>query len=552
MSEVKSTPPSTAKKLVTAALPYANGSIHIGHMLEHFQTDFWVRFQRMQGVECLHICADDTHGTPIMVRARKEGITPEELIERSRKEHMADFEDFEIGFDHYSSTHTEANRKISEEIFLAMKEGNHIDVRSVEQSYCEHDKMFLPDRFVVGTCPKCGAEEQYGDACDSCGTTYSPTDLKDSKCSICGNKPVLRESDHVFFQLGHFTEFLSQWVPAHTQKEISNKLKEWLGDELRDWDISRDAPYFGFEIPGFKDKYFYVWVDAPVGYISATQEWCEKNGRDLSEFWQNDDCPIYHFIGKDIVYFHTLFWPAMLQGSKFNTPEQVFVHGFLTVNGEKMSKSKGTFINARTYLNHLDPLALRFYMATKLTPGVDDLDMNLDDFMNRVNSEYIGKITNVASRGAQMLHKKIDGKLGVLPEDGRKLVEEAQSKASVIAELYEAREFNKAMIEIRQIAEMANKYFDEKEPWKLIKEDVEETRKVLTTAINLFRQMAIYLKPILPSYVAKVETLLREEPYTWQSVNEFLEEREIEKYEHLAKRIEGKDVEAMIESGKQE
>jgi methionyl-tRNA synthetase len=393
------------KILVTSALPYANGDIHIGHLVEYLQTDFWVRYQKMRGNECLYMCADDTHGTPVMISANKLGITPEELISEYHKRHMEDFTDFQITFDNYYSTNSPENRELSETIFAHMQENGHVDKRAVKQNYCENDRMFLPDRFVTGTCPRCGSEDQYGDSCDVCSSTYSSFELVDAKCTLCGVPPVAKESEHLFFVLNNFRDFLVDWVKTHTPEEVKNKLQEWLKQDLRDWDISRDAPYFGFEIPGYKNKYFYVWVDAPIGYMSATKNWCEKNGRDFAEFWKDTDTELYHFIGKDIIYFHTLFWPAMLHNSAFRTPDQVFVHGFLTINGEKMSKSKGTFIKARTYLDHLEPLYLRYYYACKLTSSMDDIDLNFDDFVQRVNSDLIGKITNLASRGAQMLNK---------------------------------------------------------------------------------------------------------------------------------------------------
>lgn len=545
---------SEKKMIVTAALPYANGPIHIGHLVEYLQADMWARFQKMRGKDCLYICADDTHGTPIMLRARKEGITPEELIARSQEEHVKDFADFEINFDHFSSTNSETNREFCEEIYNKMLEKEHIDTREIMQSFCEHDNMFLPDRFVKGTCPKCGAEDQYGDSCDACGATYSPIEMKDSYCAVCGNTPVEKGSEHYFFQLGHFNNFLSTWVKEHTQSEIANKLKEWLEGGLRDWDISRDGPYFGFQIPGTTDKYFYVWVDAPVGYISSTKEWCDKNSADFDSIWRKDsaDSEIYHFIGKDIVYFHCLFWPAMLENAGFKTPTKVFVHGFLTVNGEKMSKSKGTFIAARTYLNHLNPMHLRYYYATKLSASVSDIDLNFDDFIGRVNSELIGKITNMASRGAQMLHKKIDGVTGSIPDDGMVFVKAAQERGEVIAKHFQDLEYAKAMQEIRGIAEEANRYFDEKEPWKLIKEDVEATRGVLTTALNMFRIMAIYLTPVLPEYSKNVEKLFSDEPYTWESSKTVFENKPIQKYEHLASRIEEDKVKLVVEESRSE
>ncbi len=536
--------------ITTSALPYANGSIHIGHLVEYLQTDFWVRFQKMRGHKCLYICADDTHGTPVMIRARKEGIAPEELIAKSQEEHLKDFKEFQINFDNYSSTHSENNKMLAEKIFKSMESNNNIDVRSINQTFCEHDNMFLPDRFVKGTCPNCKAENQYGDSCDNCGATYSPTEVIDPACAICGNTPIEKSSDHIFFKLNDFKDFLAQWVPKHTQSEVSNKLKEWYETDLRDWDISRDAPYFGFEIPGHPNKFFYVWVDAPIGYMSSTKEWCEKNNLSFDEFWNDDKTEIYHFIGKDIVYFHALFWPAMLKTAEYKTPDQIFVHGFLTVNGEKMSKSKGTFIAARTYLDHLDPTYLRYYYACKLR-GIEDLDLNLEDFAQRVNSDLIGKITNLGSRGAQMLNKKLDGTMSSVSPEGQKLIEFARSKSESIASNYESLNFAKALTEIRDIADEANRYFDEKAPWKLIKEDEATTKEILTCILNVFRILTIYLKPILPEYAQKVEKLLMEESeFTWDSINTTLENIKIGPFEHLATRVDPKKIEAMVESSK--
>ncbi len=534
------------KILVTSALPYANGDIHLGHLVEYLQTDFWVRFQKMRGHECRYMCADDTHGTPVMISARNQGITPEELIERFHKRHLSDFTGFSVDFDNYYTTNSPENRVLSEEIYAKMLEGNHIEERPIRQLYCDVDKMFLPDRFVRGICPSCGSPDQYGDSCDVCSATYNPAELKDSRCVICGTPPQERESMHIFFKLNNFRSFLKDWVRGHTSKEIANKLDEWLKDDLRDWDISRDAPYFGFPIPGKKDKYFYVWVDAPVGYISSTKNWCERNNRDYREFWHSGDAELYHFIGKDIVYFHTLFWPAMLSLSGFKTPDQVFVHGFLTVNGEKMSKSKGTFIKARTYLDHLDPMYLRYYYACKLGATVEDVDLSMEDFVNRVNSELIGKITNLASRSVQML-AKIGLKTGTLSGDGLALVEKIRGSAETIATHYENRNFNRAMMEIRSLAEDANKYVDENEPWKVIAADPEKARGIITAVINSFRLLAIFLKPVLPVYAARVEELFNEAPYTWESAGRSLEETEVRPYEHLAQRIPKEAVDAIIQ-----
>lgn len=538
--------------LVTSALPYANGDIHLGHLVEYLQTDFWVRFQKMMGRRAIYMCADDTHGTPIVIRAKREGITPEQLIARSREQHLKDFLDFHIEFDQYGSTHSEFNQKNCSSIYESMVSGGHVHEKSIDQAYCESCEMFLPDRFVKGDCPKCGASDQYGDSCDACGATYSPTEMKNAACSECGSAPSEKESKHVFFKLDEFRDFLKEWVPAHTPKEVANKMKEWLDESLRDWDISRESPYFGFKIPGYEDTYFYVWVDAPVGYISTTEQWCEEHGEKLSDWWKNPETEIVHFIGKDIVYFHTLFWPAMLKCAGFQTPDQVFVHGFLTVNGEKMSKSKGTFVKARTYLDHLDPMYLRFYYGCKLNSSLGDVDLNMDDFVQRVNSDLIGKITNLASRGAQMLGKKLDGRMGALDEEGRQLLNLARSKSQEVANHYQNRDFNRAVQVIRSIADEANRYFEHKEPWKMVKVDAEATRVVLTTVLNVFRVLAIYLKPILPHYVQKVEALFGEEPYDWTAIELIMENRDIQKFQHLAQRIDPAAVEKMVDSSKVE
>lgn len=535
------------KILVTAALPYANGDIHVGHLVEYIQADIWSRFQKMRGHECIYLCADDTHGTPIMIRARQEGVSPEAWIEKCHKEHEKDFRDFEILFDEYHTTNGPENKETVEFIFNQIQSKGLVTTKPVKQPYCEHDKMFLPDRFVKGVCPKCGASDQYGDSCDVCGSTYSPTEVKEAKCSVCGNPPTEKESDHVFYKLNNDREFLRSWVKEHTNEGVSKKLMEWLEGELKDWDISRDAPYFGFEIPGHPQKYFYVWADAPVGYIGTTKKWCARNGRNYEEFWKSDKAEIYHFIGKDIAYHHTLFWPFMLKNSGLDTPNEVFVHGMLTVNGEKMSKSKGTFINARTYLKYAEPTYLRYYYATKLTSGIDDFDLSFEDFVSRVNSDLVGKITNLASRGAQMLNKKIDGQIGALSGEGRALVEKCQLASEKVAQLYEQREYSKALIEIRNLADLANRYFDEKEPWKLIKSDIEETRQVLSTILNVFRIIAIYLKPVIPSYVEKVESLFKESSYTWKDSQTLIENQKIGPFSHLAQRLELDQLQKIIE-----
>ena len=533
--------------IVTSALPYANGAIHIGHLVEYLQTDFWVRFQKMRGNNCVYVCADDTHGTPIMIRARQEGITPEALIARSHEEHTRDFHDFEVDFDNYYTTHSPENRAFCEAIYARMVETDSLSSRMLPQLYCEHDAMFLPDRFVKGTCPKCQAADQYGDSCDRCGATYATSDLTDARCSICSRTPVIRESEHLFFELEPYREYLREWLPKHTARDVSNKLMEWFGEPLRGWDISRDAPYFGFEIPGHPDKFFYVWLDAPVGYMASLQNWCERNGQTFDAWWNAADTEIYHFIGKDIVRFHCLFWPAMLKCGGYKRPDQVFVHGFLTVNGEKMSKSKGTFISARTYLDHLPPLYLRFYYACKLNGTTDDIDLNLEDFAGRVNSDLVGKITNLASRGAQMLHKNLEGRAGTMDATGRALYETACTQAETIAHHYEQRDFSQVMVSIRELAESANRYFDAQAPWTLIKQDPEATRCVLTSILNIFRVLAIYLKPILPSYAADVEKLFGEAPYVWTDTARPFENRVLNPYAYLATRVDPKQVAAMVE-----
>ena len=544
---------SKRKILVTAALPYANGQIHVGHLVEYFQADFWSRFQKLRGHECYYVCADDTHGTAIMVEARRRKITPEELIKGVWQQHTQDFSDCQITFDHYSSTNSTENRELCEEFYAQMSAKNHMSKKSVEQLYCEHDKMFLPDRFVKGTCPKCSSPDQYGDTCDVCGSTYSPSDLKNSYCSVCRTPPIKNSSDHLLFKLEDFREFLLKWLPDHTSKEVTNKMKEWFNEPLRDWDISRDAPYFGFEIPGHPQKYFYVWVDAPMGYVSGFKQLCKKNNLSFADFWKTDKkAEVFHFIGKDIVYFHTLFWPALLKAADYRTPTQVFVHGHLTVNGEKMSKSKGTQLNARTYLNHLDPSYLRYYYACKLNAGMDDLDLNLEDFTSRVNSDLIGKITNLGSRGAQMLGKRFNGELTQLDTAGSKVVLNAQAKAEVIAQLFEEREFAKAISEIRSIADEANRYFDEFAPWKLVEKDPALTQQILTSTLNVFKILTIYLKPILPIFAQKVESLFGAQSWTWEDVNKNLTSGKIKDYQHLITRIDPEKIKLMTEESRLE
>lgn len=535
---------SKRKMIITCALPYANGAIHLGHMLEHIEADIYARFQKMNGHECLFICADDTHGTPIMIKARELNLKPEDYIAQSFKDHTADFKDFSIGFDHYGSTHSEENKKLSEIFYERLKAKGHIHKKPIEQLYCTHDKMFLPDRFVKGTCPKCKTPGQYGDSCDVCASTYSPGDLIKPGCSICGTAPIKKESDHIFFRLNDFKNELQNWLPEHTAPEVSKKMMEWFSEDLRDWDISRDEPYFGFQIPGEPGKYFYVWVDAPMGYISATEQHLKKQGRSFEEFWAKDSkTDVFHFIGKDIVYFHTLFWPALLSGAGFRTPTAVHVHGHVMVNGERMSKSKGTFISARTYLNHLDPQFLRYYYATKINASVDDMDLNLEDFQSRVNSDLVGKIVNLGSRGAQMLNKKFGSALYDL-DPTTDILSELQSKQAQISKFYDAREFGKATTLVRELADLVNKYFDEKAPWKST--DEAEVKRVLTTTLNAFRILSIYLKPVLPLLATKVCQLLNEPEYQWSDVTKILSHQPINGYTHLVQRVDADKVKAMI------
>jgi methionyl-tRNA synthetase len=541
----------TRSIVLTAALPYANGDLHIGHMLEHLICDFWTRFQKMRGNDAIFICADDTHGTPIMIAARKQGLTPEQLIDSMWSRHVEDFKAFEISHDHYSSTNSKTNQQLANFCYESLKKAGVIDQKPMRQFYCDHDKMFLPDRFVKGTCPKCGAADQYGDNCEACSTTYDSLDLKSPRCTMCGATPAPKDTEHLFVRLEDFRGFLKEWVPAHVQKEVSNKLDEWLDGDLLPWCISRDEPYFGFEIPGHPKKYFYVWMDAPVGYIAATQEYAEKNGKTLDQYWRNPKSEVFHCIGKDIVRFHVLFWPAVLKTAGFNLPKQVMVHGFLTVDGVKMSKSRGTFIMAKTYLKHLDPSFFRYYMACKINDGIDDIDLSLEDFTHRVNSDLIGKITNIASRSAQML-ARLDNKIGTMASDGLDLVKRAQKRSVEIADHFEKRDFARAMIVIREIADDANKYFDDYEPWKLVKTDEVQTKQVLAAALNVFRVMSVYLKPILPSYVAKVEKLFDEAPYAWDSAQKVLENHALSKFDHLLQRVDPKKVQDMIEQQKLE
>ncbi|MBT6080140.1 MAG: methionine--tRNA ligase, partial [Gammaproteobacteria bacterium] len=492
---------SPRKILITSALPYANGSIHIGHLVEYIQTDIWSRFQKMQGNTCYYVCADDAHGTPIMLRAQNEGITPEALIASVAEEHQADFADFMIGFDNYHSTHSEENRACATEIYCRLRDAGHITTRTIEQAYDPEREMFLPDRFIKGTCPKCGAEDQYGDNCEKCGATYSTTELKNAVSAVSGAKPITKESEHYFFKLSDYEEMLKQWThDGHLQSEVAKKLDEWFEAGLQEWDISRDAPYFGFEIPDSDNKYFYVWLDAPVGYMASFKNFCSKNEVDFDAFWSKEsDAELYHFIGKDIIYFHALFWPAMLHGAGYRTPTAINAHGFLTVNGQKMSKSRGTFIKARSWLNHLNPEALRYYFAAKLGHGIEDLDLNLDDFRARVNSDLVGKVVNIASRCAGFISKRFDGQLSAEIAEPA-LYQSFVDQGVSIAQHYEERDFGRAIREIMALADQANRYIDEKKPWVLAKEAGQEqaVQDACSVGLNLFRALMTYLKPVLP------------------------------------------------------
>jgi methionyl-tRNA synthetase len=543
----------TRKLLVTSALPYANGPIHIGHLVEYLQTDMWVRFQKAMGHECRYFCADDTHGTPVMIRAKSEGVTPEELIARVQKEHIRDFADFEIAFDNYYSTHSDENRTFSEMIFARAKQAGSIVQKEIQQAYDEQEQMWLPDRYIKGTCPRCKAPDQYGDSCDACGAHYQTTELIDAVSTVSGNPPVLKKSTHYFFRLSDYQEELKKLFAAgYVQSSVQNKLDEWFEAGLKDWDISRDGPYFGFKIPGEKDKYFYVWLDAPIGYMASCKNWCDRNGLDFDTVWNGGDYEICHFIGKDIMYFHALFWPALLFSADLRRPDKLFVHGFLTVNGQKMSKSKGTFIMASTYLKHLDPQYLRYYYASKLTGDVGDIDLSIEDFVNRVNADLVGKLANLASRSGPMLAKKLDGTLGTPDAEGRALLDELVAAKGEIIDSYESLNYAAAIRRIAALADVCNKYVEEQQPWSTIKTDDEKTRTTLTAVLNAVKVLAIYLKPVLPAFAAKVEQFLAVDALTFTDVETVLENRKINEYIRLIERIEKEKVEAMIEESKQE
>jgi methionyl-tRNA synthetase len=541
------------KIVVTSALPYANGPIHMGHLVEYLQTDIWVRFQKANGNQCLYFCADDTHGTPVMISARSEGIKPEQLIERVHAEHIRDFKNFHIEFDNFYSTHSDENRKLSELIFNRLTEKGSIVKNEIEQAYCDSCKMFLPDRFIRGVCPKCKAEDQYGDSCDTCGATYQPTDLINPACATCGTKPVIKKSLHYFFRLADYQQKLKELIASgYTGKSVSNKLDEWFAAGLRDWDISRDSPYFGFKIPGEENKFFYVWLDAPIGYMASCKNYCGKNGLDFEKVWNGKDYELYHFIGKDIMYFHALFWPAMLMASSFKVANRLFVHGFLTVNGVKMSKSKGTFIKAETYLNHLDPEYLRYYYASKLTDGVEDIDLNLDDFIAKVNSDLVGNLANLASRSVPMLTGKLDSMLGTVDKTGKELLNQMLAAKQAIINDYENLSYASVIRQITSLADAANRYVEQNQPWATIKTDVEKTRTVLTAIINAVKILSAYLKPVLPVFAEKIEKILNVAPQSFADIDGTLENHKINEYIRLAERIEKQKVNAMIEESKNE
>ncbi|MFZ7283997.1 methionine--tRNA ligase [Avibacterium avium] len=546
---------SPRKILVTCALPYANGPIHLGHMLEHIQADIWVRFQRMRGNETYFVCADDAHGTPIMLKADQMGITPEQLIADVQQKHVEDFKGFNISFDNYYSTHSEENRELAESIYNKLKENGFIKSRTISQLFDPEKQMFLPDRFVKGTCPKCKSPDQYGDNCEVCSATYSPTELIDPRSTVSGATPVLKESEHFFFDLPSFEAMLKAWIRSGSlQQEVANKMQEWFEAGLQQWDISRDAPYFGFKIPNTENKYFYVWLDAPIGYMASFKNLCNRKGNiDFDSFWHKDSqAELYHFIGKDIMYFHSLFWPAMLDGAELRKPDNIFVHGYVTVNGEKMSKSRGTFIQAATYLKHLDPEYLRYYYAAKLGNRIDDLDLNLEDFVQRVNTDVVNKLVNLASRNAGFIQKRFAGELAASLQDPI-LFAEFTSQADQIAAYYENREFGKAIREIMALTDKANKYIDEKAPWVIAKEEgrEQELQQVCSMGIELFRVLMGYLKPVLPKLAERAEAFLQTE-ITWDNLATPLLAHKIAPFKALFSRLDMKQIEQMIEASKAE
>ena len=541
--------------VVTSALPYANGSIHLGHLVEYIQTDIWARSQKMSGNECVYICADDSHGTPIMLKAKELGITPEELIEKTYDEHVKDFKDFQIEFDNFYTTHSDENKEISQRIYQSLRDKGNIVSKEIEQFYDNEAKMFLPDRFIKGDCPKCGAKDQYGDSCEECGATYSPTDVKNPISTVSNTTPVTKKTEHVFFQLSSYESFLKDWMENNDiQKEIKNKLSEWLEGGLVDWDITRDKPYFGFEIPDLEDKYFYVWLDAPIGYIASHKNYCDKSKQNYIDDWkEGSKTELYHFIGKDIAYFHGLFWPAMLEGAGLRKPNGVFCHGFLTIDGEKMSKSRGTFFNARTYLNHLLPDYLRYYFSSRLTNKIEDIDLNFDDFMTRVNSDLVGKIINIGSRCAKFINKDFDNQLS--SEVGSKeLIKSVISRKEEIIQNYETRNYAANIRIISSLSDEINKYLDDEKPWVKIKDDSTKNhvQTICSDGINGFKLIIGYLKPVLPEIATKVENLLNCNSITWSNIDNQLKNHKINAFEPLITRINKESIEKMKDDNMRE
>ena len=534
--------------LITAALPYANGPIHIGHLVEYVQADIWARYHKSCGRDCVYVCATDTHGTPIMIRAQKEGVTPQVLVERYHEEHARDFAAFDVGFDNFYTTDSPENRALAERFFERIRDAGHIEKREIRQAYSESLGMFLPDRYIRGACPKCGAEDQYGDSCEVCGAVYAPAEMANPRCAIDGSPITFRPSEHYFFKLSAYGGMLRAWVsPEHLHPHVVAKLQEWFEAGLQDWDISRDAPYVGFTIPGETAKYFYVWWDAPIGYIASTQAWCERTGRDLSSYWVAEDAELYHFIGKDILYFHTLFWPAMLAGAGYRMPRRIFVHGFLTVDGLKMSKSRGTFINAATYLKHLDPQYLRYYYACKLGPGIDDVDLSVQDFVARVNADLVGNFANLPSRAAGLLARRLESRLGTMDAAGRELVAGVEAAAREIGEAYEACQYAAGIRAITAQADALNRYMEQERPWESVKTDPERARVAITAALNGVRVLAAYLGPVLPRYAEKVGRLLGVPTPDFTNLGDRVEGRTIGAYERIAERVDPVGVAAVIE-----
>ena len=549
MSEPSTLSTQQRKILVTSALPYANGSIHLGHLLEHIQTDIWARFQRMRGHQCYSVCADDAHGTPVMLKAQELGISPEQMVAQTRDEHHQDLSDFLVDYDNYYVTHSDENKMFCELIYNKLNDAGYISKKVIQQLFDPEKQMFLPDRFVKGTCPKCGAEDQNGDSCDVCGATYSPTELKNPKSVVSGAQPELKDSEHYFFDLPKFEDMLKGWIRSGTiQTEMANKLEEWFEQGLQQWDISRDAPYFGFEIPNAPNKFFYVWVDAPVGYMASFRNYCAQHGIDDAQFWAKDtDTELYHFIGKDITYFHCLFWPAMLEGAGYRKPSGVNIHGFVTVNGAKMSKSRGTFIKARTYLDHLNPEYLRYYFASKLNDGVADIDLNFEDFAQKVNADLVGKVVNIASRCAGFISKRFDGKLSQnisAPE----LLDEFQTASESIAQSIENRHYHKAIRDIMALADKANQYIDAQAPWVTVKDEAlqQQTHDVCSMGIHLFRVLMVYLTPVLPALSAQAQAFLND-TFNWDSAQTVLTGHTINKFKALMQRVDVEKINAMVE-----